>query len=111
MRAILAGAFLSVVHAALAATPALAQQQTDAQSVAVGPWTIATTYKADKFENCTMTRSVADLRAVFVRTSGWASADARFIKLAARSREGLFRRSCRRGLGQSMRGRWRSRGR
>lgn len=67
MRAILAGACLSVMHAVLAAPPALAQQQTDAQSVAVGPWTIATTYKADKFENCTMTRSVADLRAVFVR--------------------------------------------
>lgn len=67
MRAILAGACLSVMHAVLAAPPALAQQQTDAQSVAVGPWVIATTYKADRFENCTMTRSVADLRAMFIR--------------------------------------------
>lgn len=66
MRAtILAGAFLSIMSCSLAVTPALAQQPSE--TVAIGPWTIATTYKADKFENCTMTRSVADLRAVFVR--------------------------------------------
>ncbi len=62
MRAILAFACLSIL-----AKPALAQQPPDIQPVAVGPWTIATTYKADKFENCTMTRSVDGLGVVFVR--------------------------------------------
>jgi hypothetical protein len=47
---------------------ALAQQAPDIQTVTVGPWTIATTYKADKFDNCTMTRSAADLGINFVRT-------------------------------------------
>jgi hypothetical protein len=46
---------------------AFAQQPPDQQTVSVGPWTIATTYKVDKFENCTMTRSVDNLGAVFVR--------------------------------------------
>jgi hypothetical protein len=46
---------------------ALAQQPQD-QTVAVGPWSIATTYKAEKFDNCTMSRTVADLGIGFVRT-------------------------------------------
>jgi hypothetical protein len=62
MRAILAFACLSI-----AAMPALAQQPLDIQTAAVGPWTIATTYKADKFENCTMTRSGDGLGVMFVR--------------------------------------------
>jgi len=33
----------------------------DNQIVTVGPWTIATTYKADKFDNCTMSRSTDEL--------------------------------------------------
>jgi hypothetical protein len=40
---------------------------TDIQTVS-RPLTIATTYKADKFDNCTMTRSAADLGINFVRT-------------------------------------------
>ena len=32
-------------------------QPQDNQTVKVGPWTIATTYKADKFDNCTMSSS------------------------------------------------------
>lgn len=46
------------------ATFASAQQS---QVVVVGPWTIATTYKADKFDSCTMTRTVGELGVSFVR--------------------------------------------
>ena len=45
-------------------TSALAEDQT----VTVGPWAIATTYKADKFENCTMSRSAEELGISFVWT-------------------------------------------
>jgi hypothetical protein len=49
-------------------TPVLAQQQSrDSQTVSVGPWVIATTYKADKFDNCTMSRSADELGITFVR--------------------------------------------
>jgi hypothetical protein len=47
---------------------ALAQQVQESQSVSVGPWKIATTYRADKFDNCTMTRTFADVEISFVRT-------------------------------------------
>jgi hypothetical protein len=47
---------------------ALAQQAQESQSVSIGPWTIATTYRADKFDNCTMTRTFADVEISFVRT-------------------------------------------
>jgi hypothetical protein len=47
---------------------ALAQQPQDRQIVPVGPWHIATTYRADKFDNCIMTRSAAGLGISFVRT-------------------------------------------
>ena len=62
MRATIAFACLSIL-----VKPALAQQPLDIQALAVGPWTIATTYKADKFDNCTMTRSSDGLGIVFVR--------------------------------------------
>lgn len=62
MRAIIAFACLSIL-----AKPALAQRPPDIQTLAVGPWTVATTYKADKFENCTMTRSSDGLGIMFVR--------------------------------------------
>jgi hypothetical protein len=39
------------------------------QVVAVGPWHIATTYRSEKFDNCTMTRSAAGMDVTFVRTS------------------------------------------
>ena len=39
----------------------------DHETVSVGPWTIATTYKANKFDNCTMSRSAGDLGITFVR--------------------------------------------
>jgi hypothetical protein len=37
------------------------------QTVTVGPWTIATSSKADKFDSCTMSRSTSDLDVTFVR--------------------------------------------
>jgi hypothetical protein len=37
------------------------------QTVPVGPWTIATSFKAEKFDSCTMTRSTSDLDITFVR--------------------------------------------
>jgi hypothetical protein len=37
------------------------------QTVAVGPWTIATSFKADKFDSCTMSRSTSDLDITFLR--------------------------------------------
>src|SRR6266446_3528491 len=45
------------------ATSALAKEQT----VTVGPWTIAASYKGDKFESCSMSRSTAELDITFLR--------------------------------------------
>jgi hypothetical protein len=47
------------------ATTSIADAQD--QTVSVGPWTIATSAKADKFDSCTMTRSANDLNITFVR--------------------------------------------
>ena len=41
----------------------------DDQIVTVGPWSIATNYKADKFESCTMSRSAGELGITFLRAS------------------------------------------
>jgi len=46
-----------------------AYADTQDQTVSVGPWTIATSAKADKFDSCTMSRSANDLNITFVRTS------------------------------------------
>ena len=45
---------------------ALAEPQ-DNQTVTVGPWSIATNYKTDKFENCKMSRSAGELGVTFLR--------------------------------------------
>jgi hypothetical protein len=37
------------------------------QAVAVGPWTIATSSRGDKFDSCTMSRSTSDLDVSFIR--------------------------------------------
>lgn len=58
---------LACVGIAMLVTPVQAQQSLDTQTVVVGPWTIATTYKADKFENCTMMRTATGLGIAFVR--------------------------------------------
>ena len=55
---------ISLVGLLATSTIAPAQDQT----VTVGPWTIATSFKADKFDNCTMNRSVSDLDITFLRT-------------------------------------------
>ena len=47
------------------ATSAIADAQD--QTVSVGPWTLATSSKADKFDSCTMSRSTSDLNITFVR--------------------------------------------
>lgn len=39
----------------------------DNQTVTVGPWSIATNYKTDKFESCIMSRSAGELGVTFVR--------------------------------------------
>jgi hypothetical protein len=60
---------IASAHVKLAATSGLAQSQSrDNQTVTVGPWAIATTFKANKFESCTMSRSERDLGITFVRT-------------------------------------------
>ncbi len=58
---------LAFMGISMLVSPAFAQQSLDTQTVVVGPWTIATTYKADKFENCTMTRTATGLGIAFVR--------------------------------------------
>jgi hypothetical protein len=42
-------------------------QPRDSQSVTVGPWAIATNYKSDKFESCSMSRATGELGIAFVR--------------------------------------------
>jgi hypothetical protein len=52
----------------LAATSVLAQPRPlENQMVAVGPWAIAPTYKANKLESCSMSRSGGELGITFVR--------------------------------------------
>jgi hypothetical protein len=48
-------------------SPALSQQMQETQTIGVGPWSIATTYKAEKFESCTMSRSASGLGISFIR--------------------------------------------
>ena len=59
-------AIFACVGFLILANAAFAQQGTNSQPVRVGPWSIATTYEADNFENCTMTRSTPDLEVVFI---------------------------------------------
>jgi hypothetical protein len=60
---------IASAHVKLAPTSALAQPQSrDNQTITVGPWAIATTYKANKFESCAMSRSEGELGITFVRT-------------------------------------------
>ena len=37
------------------------------QAITVGPWTIATSSRGDKFDSCTMSRSTNDLDVSFIR--------------------------------------------
>jgi hypothetical protein len=60
--------FLPFAFVSLVVTSALAQPQ-GRETVKVGPWTIATTYKGDKFDNCTMTNSAEGIGISFVRNA------------------------------------------
>jgi hypothetical protein len=51
----------------ISATPVIAREQD--QTVSVGPWTIATSFKAEKFDSCTMSRSANDLDITFARSN------------------------------------------
>ena len=57
---------LGVLSVALLLTTSILAQAQD-QTVTVGPWTIATSSKAEKFDSCTMSRSTNDLDVTFVR--------------------------------------------
>jgi hypothetical protein len=48
-------------------TSVIAREQD--QTVSVGPWTIATSFKAEKFDRCTMSRSANDLDITFARSN------------------------------------------
>jgi hypothetical protein len=48
-------------------TPAIVVAYADEQTVTVGPWAIATSYKGDNFDGCSMSRSTADLGITFFR--------------------------------------------
>jgi uncharacterized protein CbrC (UPF0167 family) len=69
------------------ATSAVAQAEDEV--ITVGPWTIAASSKAEKFDSCTMSRSTDDLNASFVRTV----VNAAICLLAVRSRSLPDRRS------------------
>lgn len=59
---------IASAHGQPATTSPLAQGQSrDNQTVTVGPWAIATNHKSNKFEGCTMSRSVGELGINFVR--------------------------------------------
>ena len=60
--------FLTFAFVSLVVTAALAEPQ-GRETVKVGPWTIATTYKGDKFDNCTMSSSAEGLETSFVRNA------------------------------------------
>ena len=58
---------LTALFMGFLATSAIAEPR-DNQTLTVGPWAIATNYKTDKFESCTMSRSAGELGITFVRT-------------------------------------------
>ena len=73
----------TLVCLAFLSSSALAQPAQESQNVSVGPWKIATTYRADKFDNCTMTRTFADVEISFVRTRDGFSLFLDFAKMVA----------------------------
>jgi hypothetical protein len=48
-------------------TSAIVMAYADEQTVTVGPWAIATSYKGDNFDGCSMSRSTAELGITFFR--------------------------------------------
>jgi hypothetical protein len=65
MRTLLALSLLAI--STCPTSSSLAQSQ-NSQIVTVGPWEIATSYKADKFDGCVMNRSAGGLGISFART-------------------------------------------
>jgi len=63
MRTSFAFLFMIFLTTSVAAQP----QARDSDTVTVGAWSITTTYKADKFESCSMSRSSGELGIAFVR--------------------------------------------
>ena len=57
--------FLVVPVATSAAAYAEERQE---QAITIGPWTIGTSYKADKFDSCSMSRSTEGMDITFLRT-------------------------------------------
>jgi hypothetical protein len=57
---------LALSVAATVATSAMTYAEE--QTVTVGPWTIAASYKGDRFDNCSMSRSVPELDITFARS-------------------------------------------
>jgi hypothetical protein len=57
---------VAVPSAATTSTVAYTEERT----VTVGPWTVTTSYKGDKFDGCSMSRSAAELDIAFVRAQG-----------------------------------------
>ena len=57
---------LALSVAATVATSAMTYAEE--QTVTVGPWTIAASYKGDRFDNCSMNRSAPELDITFVRS-------------------------------------------
>ena len=58
---------------AFSVSPAVAQQNSK-EAILVGPWSITTTYKGDKFENCMMSITGDDVtRVLHSRKTGFCS--------------------------------------
>ena len=59
----------AAILSALLMSPAAvwAQQSQESDIVMIGPWEIQVTYKAGKFDNCVMSRTVGDITVAFVR--------------------------------------------
>jgi hypothetical protein len=66
----------------LLTTSAFAQSR-DSETVIVGPWAIATTYKAEEFESCTMGRSAGRTWNNLCARTRWAARRAQLAKMEA----------------------------
>src|SRR6185312_16517099 len=69
-RRIQQGARFASLAVAAVAMPALSFSAEETQSNKIGPWEIEATFKGDKFDRCSINRTVQDdIVATFVRTS------------------------------------------
>ena len=58
---------LSLVVPVATSAAAYAEERQE-QAITIGPWTIGTSYKADKFDSCSMSRSTEGMDITFLRT-------------------------------------------